>query len=212
MIEATTTVVPAPQEIKLTPAQEARFWAKVNKAGPTMPGMASPCWVWTAGKDSSGYGLFWANKHFKAHRVAWMIANGPIPHDGSAHGICVCHRCDNPACCRVDHFFLGTNADNIADRDAKGRNVAPTGERHGSYLHPEKWTRGERCALSKLKASDVSVILNSYHTGMASLQELAVRFNVYKSTIHRIVIRKTWKHIPILTTGPQCDTKAIGCE
>lgn len=50
------------------------------------------------------------------HRVAWIARNGPIP-----SGMQVLHTCDNPPCWAEDHLFLGTNADNVADKMAKGR-------------------------------------------------------------------------------------------
>lgn len=33
----------------------------------------------------------------------------------------VCHRCDNPPCCRIDHLFLGSPSQNIQDALLKGR-------------------------------------------------------------------------------------------
>lgn len=71
-----------------------------------------------------GYGKFWLGKRasVSAHRVAWQIANGPIPDEGPGHhGWCVCHRCDNPLCVNPDHLFLGSNLDNQRDKAAKGR-------------------------------------------------------------------------------------------
>lgn len=55
-----------------------------------------------------------------AHRLAWEDAHGPIP-----AGMKVLHHCDNPPCSNVDHLFLGTQADNMADMKAKGRGNGP---------------------------------------------------------------------------------------
>ena len=91
------------------------------------------CWVWIGAK-TNGYGVICigGTKTRQAHRVSWELENGPIP-----DGMCVCHHCDNPSCVRPDHLFLGTRADNNRDRDAKGRQVAPSGDDHWMRRSPE---------------------------------------------------------------------------
>lgn len=75
------------------------------------------CWVWTASKFNSGYGKITFNeRQMGAHRASWLVFRGDIP-----AGICVLHKCDNRPCVNPDHLFLGTNLDNVRDKQAKGR-------------------------------------------------------------------------------------------
>jgi hypothetical protein len=69
------------------------------------------CHLWN-GTRKGGYGQIASC----AHRLAWELANGPIP-----KGMQVLHRCDEPRCCNPDHLFLGTQAENMADMSRKGR-------------------------------------------------------------------------------------------
>lgn len=93
------------------PLDPSRFWGKVKVGSP------GECWPWGGSVDTDGYGVVrWGGRQTKAHRLAWSLENGPIP-----VGLGVLHRCDNPPCCNPACLFLGTNRDNVADRERKGR-------------------------------------------------------------------------------------------
>lgn len=202
--------------ITLNPDDIKKFWERVNKDGPTMPHMNTKCWTWSAYIANHGYGVFCVGmKQFLAHRVSWTITNGAIPHDGSYHGICVCHHCDNPLCCNPSHFFLGTNAQNMADREVKGRNGVYTrpdrvarGDRHGSKSKPECVPRGDLHQNSKLTARGVIEARSIYQRGGVSLKNLAPRFGVDPSVLGRAIRHDTWKHIKCALPNPENATSA----
>lgn len=97
-----------------------RFWKYVA--------FSRGCWAWTGYRSPLGYGRF-AVVHRRpsaSHRVAWVLVRGLIP-----NGLFVLHRCDNRACVRPSHLFLGTQAENMQDCARKGR----------VSIHPENLLR-----------------------------------------------------------------------
>lgn len=90
---------------------EDRFWSKVEMGG------IDDCWPWTGRASIEGYGkITIGTRDYRAHRVAWSIANnGPAPDDLMVRHL----KCDNPPCCNPAHLAIGTAADNGADRSAR---------------------------------------------------------------------------------------------
>jgi len=120
--------------------------------------MPNGCLEWQRATNASGYGAIGVSgKTVGTHRVAWVLANGPIP-----PGMDVLHHCDNPPCCETDpseaypdgHLFLGTQADNNADMSTKGRNHeqkkthCPQGHEYdlaNTYMNPRGFRQCRAC-------------------------------------------------------------------
>jgi len=143
---------------------EERFWSMVKRDGP------DSCWEWQGYHMRDGYGAFHFNgKRVIASRFAWVLAYGKIP-----EGMCVLHKCDNPACVNPRHLFLGTQKDNMRDAVLKWRKSGPHNGR------------------TRLTWPQVDAIRLLLQNGWSAYR-LAKLFGVNYKTVWQIREGKTWK-------------------
>lgn len=81
------------------------------------------CREYRGQRNQAGYGVRWIGDRLSGRRKVyvhrWVVA---MIHGWDAiDGKVVRHICDNPACFLYDHLRIGTHADNVADKMAKGR-------------------------------------------------------------------------------------------
>lgn len=142
-------------------------WNHVDRSGGP-----DACWPWQLTPADDGYGQFAvAGTHWIAHRLVYVLVNGPIPDD-----VFVCHSCDNRRCCNPTHLFPGTAADNSADMASKGR--AARGERHPN---------------ARLTEAAVREIVERRARG-ENPKAIAARFGVHFSTVYRVLNGTHWWH------------------
>lgn len=138
------------------------------------------CHIFTGAKDGCGYGRVKnIGTAVATHRWAWQQANGPVP-----QGMQVLHRCDNPSCINPAHLWLGTHADNMADKRAKGRSHnVPTGRAH-------------RRPTAKISESQAKEIKHMLEQGIRQAK-IAAFFGVSRNLISEIYLKKTWAWLDV---------------
>lgn len=135
----------------------------------SMPEPNSGCQLWLA-HTVWGYGhVYWKDRDYRAHRLAWELANGPIP-----KGMVVCHRCDVKACINPAHLFVDTVLGNNEDKRRKGRQA-----------------KGEKVNTARFTAEQVRKIRKDNRR----TDEIASEYGVALSSIVRIRNGRNWKHI-----------------
>lgn len=118
------------------------LWEKVEIKQP------HECWPWKGYKNEEGYGRTWIDdKGYYAHRVIFNLVHPNViqlsaPKNTHDEGFLL-HTCDNPICCNPKHLFVGTHADNMADKVAKGRLPDFSGD------------NGPRCKLTMEQANEI---------------------------------------------------------
>lgn len=139
------------------------------------------CFNWsgaTSKKDGAGYGRITLNNTaYGCHRVVWTLLKGGIPDKKI-----LCHKCDNPLCCNVNHMFIGTQADNVRDMVKKGR------DRKNPY-------RGGNHSRAALSNDQAKYIRDNYikYDPVFGIRPMAKEFGVSETCLYRVVSGKRYK-------------------
>lgn len=120
-------------------------------------------------KDPDGYGRFCVDRaKVYAHRYILSLKGLLIEEK------IVCHTCNNPACCNPNHLYVGSQKENMKDREIAGN--TPKGIKNGR---------------AKLTEDQVRYI----RSAPGSSSEIAASLPVSKWVVQDIRKGKTWKHI-----------------
>jgi hypothetical protein len=169
------------------PPPAVRFWACVDKTPGHGP--KGECWLFV-GAPTQVYGRIVVDgKQVTTHRFSYELHNGPIPEGEGYHGTCVLHECDTPRCVNPDHLFLGSNKENVEDRNSKGRQY---GGRRQSLA-----SRGERHPQAKLSEKAVrSILADRRHP-----REIAAQWGIHETTVYNIKSGYRWPHVDLRGTN-----------
>lgn len=146
----------------------------------SVPEPNTGCVLWLGRVDRKGYARVDFDETSRAHRAAWILANGPVP-----PGLFVCHKCDVRSCINVQHLFLGTQEENMADMVAKGRSG-----------------HGERAGTAMLTWEDVTEARRRATEGESS-PELAREYGVTRDYMRRIIDGKAWRSLAERVAKPR---------
>jgi hypothetical protein len=111
------------------------------------------------------------------HRLVCCAFHGPPPTDRHE----VNHINSDPADNRVENLEWVTRGQNMQHAYDNGRKASPT--------------KGSRHYLAKLTEDDVCEIRRAYAAGDSNQRELGEAYGILQTTVSRIVLRRSWKHI-----------------
>lgn len=168
------SIVVGSRTLPISKADEQRFWAKVDKGG------SGGCWIWTAGRHSTGYGKFHlggrSGHKVPAHRFAYTLAGNDIN-----PALMLDHLCHVRACVNPSHLRQATSAENGANR--AGADFDSTSGIRGVFwdrqygrwqakaeLHGHRYFAGRHASI---EAAELAVIQLRVRLGMANAADLA---------------------------------------
>lgn len=141
------------------------------------------CIEWQRVLTRDGYGKTKVKgRTLPAHRAMWFATHGVVEPD-----LFVCHHCDNRRCLNIEHLFLGTAKDNMADKMKKGR-------WHGGPATWKLTSLGSNHHNAKLNEDSVRQIRKRASNGEMFAQ-LAKDYGVSATAISATVSGRTWKQV-----------------
>ena len=150
---------------------EHLLWQKVDKKS------IDECWPWLGQVTEKGYGRVRFNGgRYYAHRVIFWLQNPGVIElsapkiDRDTVGFLL-HQCDNPICCNPAHLFVGSQLENIRDRDRKNRHADFSGVKNPN---------------SKFNMEQVRLIKKQKAEGQTA-KALAYQYGVSYSCIKRLL-------------------------
>jgi HNH endonuclease len=154
-----------------------RFWRNTDKT--------ETCWLWKGRLSRTGYGLIdlthnsrgQRTKATGAHRIAWEIANGPIPKAIDGRRATICHTCDVRHCVNPAHLFLATQKENMHDALTKNRISR----------------RGTSNPRARLTVEDVHQIRQL--ASSVSAKAIAEQFQLSPTYVYSVIQRRTWAEV-----------------
>lgn len=137
------------------------------------------CWLWCGNLSRDGYGTISLNGGVtrRVHRVSAHLFFG-VPLDDER---LVLHTCDVRNCWNPDHLYMGCHADNMRDRNERGRSV---GAGKGSRHHSAKLTE------------DVVADIKRRLVSGAKQRDIARDLGVSYKRVNVIATNKGWTHVP----------------
>ena len=136
------------------------------------------CHEWQGQINDSGYGVFHYKKRMeRVHR--WIFSY--LKRTKLTSKDYICHECDNPVCCNINHLFLGNAQINQKDMDNKGRRSPPPilrGTEHG------------QAKLSNEQIEEIEILLIEKKLKQ---YEIAKLYDVSRITINRINVKRKRK-------------------
>jgi hypothetical protein len=132
------------------PGVDPGLWGRFAGQVVVLPGggPGAGCHLWLGRPRDDGYGQFWlpGGRVIRAHRFAWAAWHGPV-----RPGVVIRHQCDEPLCTPItraavdQHLAAGTQADNVVDRELRGRGYRRRGGVRG-------WTVDRRGMAARSRA------------------------------------------------------------